>query len=85
MGLFLCYECKKEDISSSLSNFTNSSSKLLCSSGHLLQNYKKSKTFSKDEKFSPINISYRTSVIKKNIIKDVIQIQQEKQNQRKQN
>ena len=64
MGLFLCYECKKEDISSSLSNFTNSSSKLLCSSGHLLQNYKKSKTFSKDKKFSPINISYRTSVIK---------------------
>ena len=66
MGLFFCYECKPDPISPSFSNFTNSSSKLLCSSCHALSDYKKAKTFSENEKFSPINNSYRNSIIKNN-------------------
>ena len=66
MGLFFCYECKRDQISSSLSNFTNSSSKLLSSSTQILSDYKKAKTFSENSKFSPINNNYRTSVIKNN-------------------
>ena len=52
MGLLLCYECKREDISTSLSNSTNFSSKLLCSSGKTLLDCKKAKTFSENTKFS---------------------------------
>ena len=66
MGLFLCYECKRDPISPSFSNFTNSSSKILCSSCHALPDYKKAKTFTENEKLSPINSNYGTPVIKKN-------------------
>ena len=59
MGLFFCYECKREDISQSLSNFTNSSSKFLYSSKNLLQNIKKAKTFSENEKRRMINLKHK--------------------------
>ena len=62
MGLFFCYECKRDPFSPNLSKFTNSSSKLLCPSGHLLPDFKKAKTFSGNEKFSPIKYNYRTSL-----------------------
>ena len=43
MGLFFCYESKREDISESFSNFTNCSTNFLYSSKNLLQNIEKEK------------------------------------------
>ena len=56
MGLFLCYECKREKLFLNDSNFTNSSNKLFCSQKHLLQKIKKSKTFSEKENSTSINL-----------------------------
>ena len=46
MGLFFCYECKREKLSLDDSNYTNSSIKLMCSSNTTLQKIQKSNTFS---------------------------------------
>ena len=62
MGLFFCYKCRRQDISQSLSNFTNSSSKLLYSSNNLIQNIKKAKTFSENENTSSKNIQYKDTI-----------------------
>ena len=61
MGLLLCNKYKREDISTSLSNSTNFSSKLLCSSGHTLLDHKKAKTFSKKK----ISTSHLKTPVKK--------------------
>ena len=79
MGLFFCYECKRENISQSPSNCTNSSSKFLYSSKNLLQNIKKAKTFSENEKKRMINLRHK-KLKKIKIFSDVIQTQQEKLN-----
>ena len=49
MGLFFCYECKRDSITNNLSNYSNSSSRIFNSSKQLINTFKKSKTFSDKE------------------------------------
>ena len=57
MGLFFCYEWKKDMTSNNLSNSTNSSSKLFNSSKGLINTFKKSQTFLEKENITPFNFN----------------------------
>ena len=63
MGLFFCYECKRDRNSKNISNYTNSSSRRFNSSKQLIHTFKKSKPFSDKENISTFNLN------KKNILK----------------
>ena len=62
MGLFFCYECKRENISPNLSYMQNSSSNYFSLSNKSLPNYKKFKTLSQEEFTSSLNIKQKTNV-----------------------
>ena len=61
MGLFLCNECKRDNISKSL-NSTNYSSNIFSSSSKIMHKYKKSKTFSERENNTNLKLKKKNTL-----------------------
>ena len=62
MGLFFCYECKRDNNILKKSNYTNSTSDIFSSSNKIIQKYKKSKTFSDRESINSLRLKKKDTV-----------------------